>query len=88
MRSTAKWSRLGGLTSISVWLGISIKKYFPHLPLGANPSAEEGEEALEDAVVQVIDVVDNFRLQKTTFDKKSFLTYLKVRSDLCPIDLT
>jgi len=30
--------------------------------IGANPSAEEGEEAVEDQAKQVIDVVDAFRL--------------------------
>ena len=46
---------------------------------GANPSQEEGEEALEDGATQTNNVVHSFRLQKTTFDKKSYLTYLKVR---------
>ena len=45
---------------------------------GANPSTEEGEEALEDGATTVNDVVHSFRLQQTTFDKKSYLTYLKV----------
>ena len=46
---------------------------------GANPSAEDGDEALEDGATQVNNVVYSFRLQSTQFDKKSFLTYLKVR---------
>jgi hypothetical protein len=45
--------------------------------IGANPSAEEQDEALEDGAVQVNNVVHSFRLQSTSFDKKSFLTYLK-----------
>jgi len=45
--------------------------------IGANPSAEEQEEALEEGAVQVNNVVHSFRLQETQFDKKSFLTYLK-----------
>jgi len=45
--------------------------------IGANPSQEEGEEALEDGASQVNNVVHSFRLQSTTFDKKSYLTYLK-----------
>ena len=45
--------------------------------LGANPSAEEQEEALADGAAQVNNVVHSFRLQQTTFDKKSYLTYLK-----------
>ncbi|KAH7343524.1 Mss4-like protein [Rhizoctonia solani] len=44
---------------------------------GANPSAEEAEEALEDGTQQTNNVVHTFRLQQTTFDKKSYLTYLK-----------
>lgn len=46
--------------------------------IGANPSAEEGDEALEDGAVQTNNVVHSFRLQSTTFDKKNYLTYLKV----------
>ncbi|KAF8484775.1 translationally controlled tumor-associated [Russula ochroleuca] len=45
--------------------------------IGANPSSEEQEDALEDGAEQVNNVVHSFRLQQTTFDKKSFLTYLK-----------
>lgn len=36
---------------------------FPHhTDIGANPSAEDAEEAVEDGGKTVIDVVDNFRL--------------------------
>jgi len=45
--------------------------------IGANPSAEDQEEALEDGATQTNNVVHSFRLQSTTFDKKSYLTYLK-----------
>ncbi|KAI0053548.1 translationally controlled tumor-associated [Auriscalpium vulgare] len=45
--------------------------------IGANPSAEEQEEGVEDGAVQVNNVIHSFRLQPTTFDKKTFLTYLK-----------
>jgi len=51
--------------------------------LGANPSAEDQEEALEEGATQVNNVVHSFRLQSTTFDKKSYLTYLKVTSFSC-----
>jgi len=44
---------------------------------GANASAEEAEEDLDDAVVKVNNVIHSFRLQPTSFDKKSYLTYLK-----------
>ncbi|KAI0723299.1 translationally controlled tumor-associated [Earliella scabrosa] len=45
--------------------------------IGANPSAEEAEESLEEGATQVNNVVYSFRLQQTSFDKKSYLTYLK-----------
>ncbi|EMD40737.1 translationally-controlled tumor protein [Gelatoporia subvermispora B] len=45
--------------------------------IGANPSAEDAEEQLEEGAVQVNNIVHSFRLQQTSFDKKSFLTYLK-----------
>jgi len=45
--------------------------------IGANPSAEEQEEALDDGTVQINNVIHSFRLQSTQFDKKSYLTYLK-----------
>ncbi|ODV95874.1 hypothetical protein PACTADRAFT_40876 [Pachysolen tannophilus NRRL Y-2460] len=46
--------------------------------IGANPSAEGGDDdAAEDGVETVNNVVYSFRLQKTSFDKKSFLTYIK-----------
>lgn len=45
--------------------------------IGANPSADDAEEALVDGATQVNNVVHSFRLQPTTFDKKSYLTYLK-----------
>jgi Translationally controlled tumour protein len=50
---------------------------------GANPSEEEGgDEGLDDGSEQVNNVVHSFRLQSTAFDKKSYLTYLKVRLSL------
>ncbi|KAF8974521.1 translationally-controlled tumor protein [Flammula alnicola] len=45
--------------------------------IGANPSAEEQEEGLEEGASQVNNVVHSFRLAQTSFDKKSYLTYLK-----------
>lgn len=45
--------------------------------IGGNPSAEETAEKLENGAEQVINVVHTFRLQPTSFDKKSYLTYLK-----------
>jgi len=48
-----------------------------NIDIGANASAEEGEEALEDQATLVNDVVSGFRLQTTNFDKKSYTTYIK-----------
>ncbi|WFD32296.1 hypothetical protein MSPP1_003341 [Malassezia sp. CBS 17886] len=45
--------------------------------IGGNPSAEENAEAMENGAQQVINLVHSFRLQPTSFDKKSYLTYLK-----------
>ncbi|KAL6850840.1 hypothetical protein ACO1O0_007966 [Amphichorda felina] len=45
--------------------------------IGANASAEGGDEALDDSAQTVNNIVHSFRLQSTAFDKKSFLTYLK-----------
>lgn len=47
------------------------------IDIGGNPSAEEQAEALENGAEQVINIVHSFRLQATSFDKKSFLGYLK-----------
>jgi hypothetical protein len=45
--------------------------------IGANASAEEAEEGVEDQEIKVNNIVNSFRLQSTQFDKKSYLTYLK-----------
>ncbi|KAF8165303.1 translationally controlled tumor-associated [Crassisporium funariophilum] len=47
------------------------------IDIGANPSAEDQDDALEEGSKQVNNVVESFRLQPTSFDKKSYLTYLK-----------
>jgi len=44
---------------------------------GANASAEEADEGVEDGAQQVNNVVNSFRLQSTQFDKKSYLSHLK-----------
>ena len=50
-----------------------------HHQAGANPSAEEQEEALDHpASEQVNNVVHSFSLQQTGFDKKNYLVHLKV----------
>lgn len=57
-----------------------ITKGTVQVDIGANPSAE-GEDADEGPIdsesYQVNDVVDSFRLQETSFDKKSYVTYIK-----------
>jgi len=45
--------------------------------IGANASAEEAAEDLEDGMITVNNIVHSFRLASTSFDKKSYLTYLK-----------
>jgi len=57
--------------------GKKITKGAENIDIGANPSAEEQEEALDETSVQVIDIVDAFRFQKIDFDKKSYLSQLK-----------
>jgi hypothetical protein len=46
---------------------------------GANASAEEADEGVEDGAQQVNNVVNSFRFQQTQFDKKSYLSHLKGR---------
>ena len=55
--------------------------------IGGNPSAEDGGDAVNSNAEQVINVVHAYRLQQTSFDKKSYLVYLKsymkaIKSDL------
>jgi len=46
--------------------------------IGANPSAEEAEEGLDDSEVKTVNlIIDAFRLQETSFDKKSYMIYIK-----------
>lgn len=49
-----------------------------HLCSGANPSAEEQDEGLEDGAKQVNNVAYSFRLQQVPFDKKSYTVHIKV----------
>lgn len=55
---------------------IQIKKG-ADVDIGANPSAEEADEGLEDGVETVNNVAYSFRLTSTSFDKKSYMTYIK-----------
>ncbi|GAA6048090.1 hypothetical protein JCM3770_000186 [Rhodotorula araucariae] len=45
--------------------------------IGANASAEEAEETLEEGEQRVNNIVHSFRLTETQFDKKSYMTYIK-----------
>ncbi|CAO2832825.1 unnamed protein product [Amaranthus hypochondriacus] len=47
--------------------------------IGANPSAEGGEdEPIDDQAVRVVDIVDTFRLQEQpAFNKKQFIGWVK-----------
>lgn len=47
--------------------------------IGANPSAEGGEdEGVDDQAVKVVDIVDTFRLQEQPpFEKKPFVAWVK-----------
>jgi hypothetical protein len=45
--------------------------------IGANPSAEDAEESAESTSQTVNNVVYSFRLTETSFDKKSYMTYIK-----------
>ncbi|XP_070832390.1 translationally-controlled tumor protein homolog isoform X1 [Chaetodon trifascialis] len=45
--------------------------------LGANPSAEGEAEAADESSVSGIDIVLNHKLVETSFDKKSYLPYMK-----------
>jgi len=44
---------------------------------GANASAEEGGDDVDESKETKIDVVHSFRLNETSFDKKSYLSHLK-----------
>ncbi|KAI9783052.1 MAG: hypothetical protein M1839_004221 [Geoglossum umbratile] len=57
--------------------GKLVTKGAENVDIGANPSAEEQEEALDETSVQVIDVVESFRLNSTQYDKKGYLLHLK-----------
>ncbi|KAI2612520.1 translationally-controlled tumor protein [Hypoxylon fragiforme] len=44
---------------------------------GANASAEEADEGTEDGAQKVNNIIHSFRLQPTSFDKATYLAYLK-----------
>ena len=45
--------------------------------IGANASAEEAAEELDDQAVTVNNVVHSMRLTSTSFDKKSYMVFIK-----------
>ncbi|KAI9481075.1 MAG: translationally controlled tumor protein [Benjaminiella poitrasii] len=47
------------------------------IDIGANPSAEGGDEDVDSTSETVNNVVYSFRLSPTSFDKKSYMTYIK-----------
>lgn len=47
------------------------------IDIGANPSAEDGEETIEEGAQTVNNVVHSAHLTETSFDKKSYMTYIK-----------
>jgi len=55
---------------------ITIKKG-ADVDIGANASAEGGEEELEDGTETVNNVVYSFRLTPSSFEKKSYLSHIK-----------
>lgn len=65
---------VGALTEVDCE-NVTIKE--GEVDIGANASAEEQAEALEDGAKTVNNLVHTFRLQPTSFDKKSYMTYLK-----------
>ncbi len=48
-----------------------------NVDIGANASAEEVDEGTDDAVEKVNNIVYSFKLCPTSFDKKSYMTYIK-----------
>merc|ERR1711976_233659 len=56
--------------------------------IGANPSAEEASEGLEDAAQSVINVVHGNRLVETGFDKKGYMVHIKDYMKKVKEDLT
>jgi len=53
---------------------------------GANASAEEADEGVDDEAVKVNNIVHSFRLQPTSFDKASYGSYLKGGSFMAMCD--
>ena len=54
-----------------------VKEGVGDIDIGANPSTEEGEEALDDQEQMVNNVISAFHLQETPFTKKQFMGYIK-----------
>ena len=54
-----------------------VKEGLGDIDIGANPSSEEAEEALDDGEQMVNNVISAFHLQETPFTKKQFMSYIK-----------
>nr|XP_020470123.1 translationally-controlled tumor protein [Monopterus albus] len=50
---------------------------FDESSISSNPSADEVSEASETTSVMGVDIILNHRLQKTSFTKKQYMTYIK-----------
>ncbi|ORY76067.1 translationally-controlled tumor protein [Protomyces lactucae-debilis] len=48
-----------------------------NVDIGANASAEEADEGTDDTKEKVNNIVYSFKLTPTSFDKKSYMTYIK-----------
>ncbi|KAK9825472.1 hypothetical protein WJX81_007211 [Elliptochloris bilobata] len=49
-----------------------------HVDTGANASAEEAEETVDDTARKVVDIIESFRLvEQPSYDKKAFMAYIK-----------
>ena len=58
---------------------ITMKEGAGDIDIGGNASAEADnqDEAMEEGMISVNNVVYSFRLQETSFDKKSYMGYIK-----------
>lgn len=56
---------------------MTLTGFLSGLDIGANASAEEAAEELDDGSETVNNIIYSFRLEQSSFDKKSYLKYLK-----------
>eukprot|EP01100_Stratorugosa_tubuloviscum_P005809 TRINITY_DN2568_c0_g1_i1.p1 TRINITY_DN2568_c0_g1~~TRINITY_DN2568_c0_g1_i1.p1 ORF type:complete len:168 (-),score=66.48 TRINITY_DN2568_c0_g1_i1:75-578(-) len=53
------------------------KSLVGNVDIGANASAEGGDETYDDQVVSIINIVDAHGLQTTSYDKKSYMGHIR-----------